>query len=176
MSPSVRACSRSVSRCRAESKASAAIVAKRSTVAISAAPNSLPTPIRYTLSAATTRSPTSSGTETSDSGSFSVPSTTSASGSMSARSTLRVRRFVTTQPVTPSVTGKESAMTSSAYAPSAKTGTSIVSCTSYTEISSKSTRPARWWAIRVSVSDSESAARIPAAASTSASRAELSAR
>ena len=33
---------------------------------------------------------------------------------MSARSTLRVRRFVTTQPVTPSVTGNESAITSSA--------------------------------------------------------------
>ena len=66
-----------------------------------------------------------SGTETSDSGSISVPSTTATIGSSSARSTLRVRRLETTQPVTPSPTGNASAMTSSAYAPSAKTGTSI---------------------------------------------------
>ena len=55
-----------------------------------------------------------SGTETSDSGSISVPWTTATIGSSSARSTLRVRRLETTQPVTPSVTGNASAMTSSA--------------------------------------------------------------
>jgi hypothetical protein len=114
VSPSVRACSRSVSRWRAESNASAAIVAKRSTCAASASLKLLSTPIRYTFSTATTRSSTVSGTETSDSGSISVPGTIATTGSWSARATLRVQRFETTQPVTPSVTGKESAITSSA--------------------------------------------------------------
>ena len=112
MSPSVRACSRSVSRWRAESNASAAIVANRSTCATSSSLKALPIPIRYTLSTATTPSSTSSGTETSDSGSISVPSTIATIGSWSARRTLRVQRLETTQPVTPSVTGKESAITS----------------------------------------------------------------
>ena len=110
----MRACSRSVSRWRAESNASAAIVAKRSTCATSAALNCLASPIRYTLIAATARSSISSGTETSDSGSFSVPSTTATSGSWSARSTLCVRRLRDDPARHALRTGKESAITSSA--------------------------------------------------------------
>ena len=120
--PSVRTCSRSVSRWRAESYASAAIVAKRSTSSTSASLNALSAPPRYTFNAPTTRSSASSGTHTNASGSSGVPATTLHSGSFVVSGTLRVRRLLTTHPVVPRSTGITLAMISSTQFPTANTG------------------------------------------------------
>ena len=103
-----------------------------------------------------------------------MPVTTVHSGSSSVFGTLRVRRLRTTQPVTPLSSGMLSAMISSTQSPTANTGfsESPPSSISYSERSSKGTSVARWCAIRPSVPGSESAERMPAAASTSASSAE----
>ena len=96
------------------------------------------------------------------------------SGSSSVFGTLRVRRLRTTQPVTPFATEISSAMISSTQSPMANTGFSETppSSISYSERSSNGTSIARWCAMRPSVPWRESAERMPAAASTSASSAE----
>jgi hypothetical protein len=128
--PSVLTCSRSVSRWRAESYASAAIVPKRSTSSTSASVNATSAPLRYTFSAPTTRSSASSGTHTNASGSSGVPATTLQSGSSTVFGTLSVRRLRTAQPVIPVPSGIALDMISSTQLPTANMGRSIEASTS----------------------------------------------